>query len=282
MSWRLFGVFLCASLLASNLLAQDDSTVYFMPISGQSKAGAMKNFNGDKESGASELERVVSESTGHKSYVLMKDSLTQKTVTPATGGATMDGDNAGDRPPKKIFWYPDANKAGIAANYMLAVIKSQHKYLLEKEAAPIRIMIPWMQGESNISAVASAQDSALATARYKQATKALFDYVERELGVNVEFFIVLTGFPDAIGMENRGWSESLKHRTNLATVLVRSAQKELIAENDNIHYGGDTDGLETVREADPEGKPEDVWHLSSEACEDAGRMMGGFIAKHVQ
>lgn len=268
-----------AVLLAMNLFSQSDTTL-LTPISGQSKAGQMKNFDGDRESGASELERELSELTGHEVVALQKDSITRKVLTPATGGAIMDGDNPGDRPPEKIFWYPDASKSGKAALKMVEVIQTHHQHLIA-QGKNVRILIPWMQGESDISAVTRVDDKAEQVKRYKRATVALFEYVEAELGVELEFFIVLTGFPDEEGMKNRKMSQASINRNKMAALLIRTAQRELIAENDNIHFGGDTDGFETAREAHPKDFPEDVWHLSTEANEKVGVMIAKYIADYL-
>ncbi|MDG1286595.1 MAG: hypothetical protein P8P30_03410 [Rickettsiales bacterium] len=281
-------VFIC--FLVVNLQGQVDSTDFqtqvdttcITPPSGQSKAGQMKNLKGDKESGGTEIERVVEELTGFPTVALLKDHAARKMLTPATGGAIVNGDQPGKRGPEKIFWRPKADTVGVAGIKMAKVIKFQYETVLEEKGGVVLPKVPWLQGESDISAFLRADNIMEAVAIYKRATKALFDYVEQEVGVPIDYFIVLTGFPDSTGMVNRGYSQKFINKMNHATALLRDAQRELIAENGNIHYGGDTDGIETAREADPEGKPKDIWHLSAEGCEEAGRRIGECIAEQMR
>lgn len=273
----LLGVFLFAQMP----FAQKEMVIY-MPIAGQSKATAMKNFRGDEVAGTTELERVVQEKTGYEAHAVLRDPETRRVTTVASGGSIMDGDNTSKRPPEKIFWYPNANKPGKAGAKMARMIKYHYEELREAQDNSIYVAIPWLQGEADIPTIAVSKDSGAQVARYKQATKDLFEYVQAELGKPANFFIVLTGFPDVKGMENRGWSKDQIGRVMLATKLVRQTQQELIAENDNIFYAGDTDGFETVREATPDKKPKDVWHLSDKATEELGVMIGKHISAHLK
>ena len=253
----------------------------FSPPNGQSNAVNWKNFIGDDESGASELERIFQELTGLPSLALPKNE-DGKFIVFAEGGSTVDAKTTsqGDT---KIWWHIEENRPGGALLRSSALLKQELAKLKAQYGDNIVIKMPWAQGESNASYIRARKTSEEKfefVERYKIGTKAVFEYVQAELG-HIDFFIVHTSLPDEIGARNRGLTDEQITSLKDACRLIRDAQKELIEELPNVYLGADPLGLATMREWEPVERADDYWHYSPETYEILGRQTGQNIAKQM-
>jgi len=258
-----------------------ETVAIYSPPNGQSNGGGWKNFIGDKESGASCLQDSLESGTKLPVVSLAKDA-DGKIIIPATGGSTVDNatTSQGD---EKIWWYIGEDRPGGALLRSVEIMKAQYADMVAEYGEGVVIKMPWSQGESSVSHLARKKGAEReeVVKRYKQGTKAVFGYMEKELGVPIDFFIIKTRPIDEIGAVGRGFSATQIADYQEAVRIIRLAQDELIAEMDNIHFGADPIGLATARDWEPKKRKDDIWHYHPETYEVLGRTCANNILKQM-
>jgi len=257
-------------------------TAIYSPINGQSNAGGgWKNFIGDKESGASCLEDSIKSVTELPVVSLLKGT-NGKFIISSTGGSTVDNitTSQGD---DKVWWYIDENRPGGALLHSVKIMKAQYADMVTKYGEGVVIKMPWSQGESNASYLARKKGAKRGkiVERYKEGTKKVFAYMEKELGVPIDFFLIKARPIDEDGAVARGFSPHKIADYQEAFRIIRLAQDELIAEMDNVHFGADPLNLATARDWNPEKKKDDIYHYHPETYEVLGRECASSILKQM-
>ena len=278
----------CFAMVASAVSAEPSAmaktkvTGIYAPPNGQSNAAGWKNAIGDGESGASVLRDDLEEVIGKGNVITLLRDADRKPFTPALGSSTVDAKTTslGD---KKIWWYIEEDRPGGAMMRSLKIMKEQNGDMVAKKGKGVVIKMPWSQGESNTT-YASGKEGALqdeVIARYKYGTKKVFDYIQAQLGVPIDFFIVKTSFIDVEGAKNDGATPQQIQALLQAGERIRQAQDELIAENDNVYFGADPIGLATARDYWPKKMKADRYHYSPETYEVLGRRVAKEIIKQM-
>ncbi|HEY8189377.1 MAG TPA: calcium-binding protein, partial [Micavibrio sp.] len=269
--------------VADNLVTERPSIIY-APLLGQSNASGLRVFGGDKESGVTQLENGLLAQTGVDKVSTVAKDENGGYITLAVGGSSVDGDV--DHPLTKIWWFPDEGKPSdvlVRAVDMMAIEMAQ----LRAQGVVTPTFV-WGQGEAEavrIGGYATEAERMLATQRYIEATRAVFDYIKDHLGSDIEFYVMQTGRynPDAALLAGR--SQDTIDKTMAGLDYVHSAQERMALTYDDVHLAVNYSDLKMMAEVtaaeDPNYLPvwaQDVWHLHYESREIIGARLADFIA----
>ncbi len=269
--------------MTDNLVTERPAIIY-APLLGQSNASGLRVFAGDRESGVTQMENGLLAQTGaSKVSTVLKDE-NGSYINLAVGGSSVDGDI--DHPLTKIWWFSDEGKPSdilVRAVDIMAIEMVQLR--AQGTVTPTFI---WGQGEAEavrIGGYTTESDRLLATQRYMDATRAVFDYIKDHLGSDIEFYIMQTGRYDSNAALIDGRTQSTIDKTQAGLDYVHSAQEQLALAYDDIHLAVNYSDLKMMSEVSPAEDPnylpewsQDVWHMHYESREIIGDRLADFIA----
>jgi len=217
-------------------VGQSDIDFEFVPFAGQSNANAHYTRDG----GAS-VDQFLSDLSGFTAA----DSVS--TVNASSGASSVDRIAAPTSSPEKYWWDLVTDSPGPLLTAAITEIKAHG-------ATPTGIV--WAQGEQDAQSLAGLVGTPTTIERYKQATEAVFDYFQSELGLpDLQFYIQQIGaYADAA--------------TQAAHHLIREAQTELANDLDYVH----------IAAATYDQSLEDNVHFTDESYVTIGARLARYIA----
>ena len=252
----------------------------YAPLLGQSNAQNMHDFVGDDHAGFTRFEETLTQLTGTTTISAFYDE-TGDPITAAIGGSAVDGDVT-SLPDHKTWWYPDSNQPGGALLNAVSLLQSQYQTLAAQ--GDVSMIILWSQGEQTAEAYAAAApaDKADIIQRYSDATRAIFDYLESELGFDMDFYLIQTGHLQKEGALNEGMTEAEIMAVNDGVDQVRLAQEALAATHTDTHLALNQDDLAMAFETGLPNKATDKWHFSPDSYEITGYRLAHIVADEMK
>jgi len=248
--------------------------ILYAPILGQSNGRNMKNFVGDEDAGYTLLESSLSHLTGLTVKSAFEDAAGDP-IALAVGGSAVDGDRT-KMSDSKIWWYPDSARPGGALLNALEIMHDQYDTLAQQ--GEVKITLIWSQGEHAAEVIGAASDKDAEAARYLQATQAIFDYIQADMGVPVDFYLMQTDYLNEMGALNEGISQQVIDNIQDGVSRVRSAQENLAGSHGNVHLAVNYDDLLDAFNPLDADKFNDKWHLAADSYEVVGLRLAEYIA----
>jgi Ca2+-binding RTX toxin-like protein len=256
-----------------NLITETPTTLY-APFLGQSNAVFMTHFGSDSDSGVSRFEDGLNNLTNYDNVTsVQKDNIGWYTDI-AAGWSAVNGDRGTLEP--NAWWYPEADEPGVLAIRAVDIMSAQMAKL--RAGSSLKPIVIWGQGETETVWMGKDADIEASIDLYKSATLKIFNYIQDQLGDDIEFYIMQTGRYNEDAAREKGISEDFIEKTQRGLAAVREGQHELVTENSDIHLAAVYDDLAMKYEADPITYRTDRWHLDSESYEIVGDRLAEFVA----
>lgn len=267
----------------SQNLITTGQTILYTSVLGQSNAAGLRVFDGDSESGLTEIRDAILAGTDYDQVYIPPDQEDGNVNMLAVGGSQIDGDHSG--PVGKTWWYPDSSQPG---EILLRAVDTMAMQIAELRAQGIvKPVIIWGQGEDDASFIGQNTTEAGREAqqqRYIDATNAVFDYIQSRLGDDITFYIMKTSRYNVDAALHAGIAQSTIDAIVDGLVYIREAQDEIAASRDDVKIAVDYIDLPMLAESDPIEDPDwlnDTWHYNGEVREIIGQRIGDFIANDV-
>ncbi len=250
----------------------------YAPLLGQSNAELMITTNPvDNGTGISHIETGLRQQTNYAQVVTLANM--------AVGDSTVDGDRGGtSQDPSKVWWYPVENKAGPAL--LAAADQMQHQLAELATQGPVTPIVIWSQGEAEANQLgggSSEASRAAAEQRYINETLAVFNYLEKNVDPNIQFYLMETGNFNTTGATAAGYTQATIAKEDLGLAHVDDAQEKMALAYSNIHLAVNYADL-PMRADEPSSTPgwssswtTDPWHLAPDSQEVAGDRLSNFI-----
>lgn len=249
----------------------------FVPILGQSNGYNLAKPGLGGKSGISELASTLSALTGCNVESRPTDAHGRFVDVAIGSSKVLGSSNSSPSEAAKTWWCTDSDMPGQALLRAVELLKTHYANLQSKgEVMPISL--GWAQGESEATYHYAAKDKEAAAAAYKAATLKVFDYLNAQLGGNINIYILETGGISKQGFINNGKSEAQAAKLLESISAINRMQEEIAVERENVHLAVTYKDLPFLNDTDAVKYPKDYWHVDYTAGQTIGNRLAEYIA----